>query len=144
MADSEESFQIQQTSIPVIAEELNIEKRIVETAQWEINTAINEHVVHVDEPLHHDETEVVRVPVNAYVDDFIGIRQEGDTTIVPVLEERAVIIKKWFLKEEIHLKKRSVETRLVDDVCLRVTDTQIHRVEKGTPPEKIGVCVEAD
>ncbi|PSS47606.1 DUF2382 domain-containing protein [Leclercia sp. 29361] len=38
------------------------------------------------------------------------IRQEGDVTIIPIIEERVEIIKHYVLTEEIHIiKKRSTE-----------------------------------
>ena len=38
------------------------------------------------------------------------IRQEGDVTIIPIIEERVEIIKHYVLTEEIHIiKKRSIE-----------------------------------
>lgn len=38
------------------------------------------------------------------------IRQEGDVTIIPIIEERLEIIKHYVLTEEIHIiKKRSTE-----------------------------------
>ena len=44
------------------------------------------------------------MPVGLIVDEAPLARAEGDTTIVPVIEERFVVVKQLFLKEELHIR----------------------------------------
>lgn len=61
--------------------------------------------------LEAEQVEVTRHPVGREVEAFPGIREEGDLTIIPVVEERAVVVTRLFLVEEIHIRRtRSTET----------------------------------
>ncbi len=44
------------------------------------------------------------MPVGRVVDEAPAARAEGDTTIIPVVEERLVVVKQLFLVEEIHVR----------------------------------------
>jgi uncharacterized protein (TIGR02271 family) len=47
-------------------------------------------------------------------------RQEGDTLIIPIVEEQPVIIKRYFVREEIRItKKRSVRHQEIDGTVRR-------------------------
>jgi hypothetical protein len=65
----------------------------------------------VDEPLFFEDVEIERVTVNRIVDQPVQTRQEGDTMIVPVLEEVVTIQKRLLLKEEVHIRRRRTEVR---------------------------------
>lgn len=61
--------------------------------------------------LEAERVEVSRHPVGREVEAFPDIREEGEVTIVPVVEERAVVVTRLFLVEEIHIRRtRSTET----------------------------------
>lgn len=60
----------------------------------------------VDEPLYVEDVEVERVPVNRIVDGPVETRQEGDITIIPVVEEVVSIQKRLLLKEEVRVRRR--------------------------------------
>ena len=47
---------------------------------------------------------VDRVPIGSFVNEAPAIRQEGDTIIVPVFEERLVVEKRLFLTEELRIR----------------------------------------
>lgn len=73
-----------------------------------------------------DRVEVERVPVGEEVDTAPEIRQEGDTLIVPVIEEVLVVTKRYRIVEEVHVRKvRDVETTtLTEDLRREVVDVQ--------------------
>ncbi|MCA1628121.1 MAG: YsnF/AvaK domain-containing protein, partial [Acidobacteria bacterium] len=54
----------------------------------------------VDELLLKEAVEVERVIINREVDAPVPVRYEGETMIVPVLEEMLVVEKRLVLKEE--------------------------------------------
>ena len=72
---------------------------------------------------------MVRVPVNRLVDAVPGVRTEGDVTIVPVLEERFVIVKQLYLKEELHIRHRVETTVERVPVTLRRQTATVERVD---------------
>lgn len=58
-----------------------------------------------------DRVDVERIPVNREVDQPPSTRQEGDTLIVPVVEEVLVVTKRYRIVEEVHVHKyRDVQT----------------------------------
>jgi hypothetical protein len=61
--------------------------------------------------LYTEEADVRRVPVNRIVTEVPQTRQEGEVTIVPVLEEVLVVEKRLLLKEEIHIVRRRAQVR---------------------------------
>ena len=53
-----------------------------------------------------DDCEVKRVPVRRLIDKPVEPRQEGDTWIVPLVEEVLVVEKRLLLREELHITRR--------------------------------------
>lgn len=93
------------TVIPVIEERLEIGRRQVETGAVRLRKIVHHEVFSTDELLQVETIEVERVAVGREVDGEVGVRHEGDVTIVPVLEERLVTRKQLFLVEEIRLTR---------------------------------------
>lgn len=105
--------------VPVIAEQLEVGKREVERLGVRLTKTVSERTETVEVPLIHQHIEVERVPVNRPVDAAPEVRFEGDTMIVPVLEEVLVTEKRLVLREELHIRKRQVEDRIPHRVVLR-------------------------
>jgi len=114
--------------VPVIEEVLDIERRRVEVGRVRVQKHVYERTEMVDEPLLHDEVTVTRVPVNRFIEQPIGVHQEGDTLIVPVLEEVLVVEKRLLLKEELHITRRIMERREPQEVTLRREEVTVKRV----------------
>jgi uncharacterized protein (TIGR02271 family) len=117
------------TVIPVIEEELDVQKRVVETGKVRVTKEVHERETVVDEPLFHDEVEVERVLIDRVVDAPLPVRYEDDTIIVPIMEEVLVIEKRLVLKEELHIHKRRVETHRPQQVTLRREEVRVERLE---------------
>ncbi len=107
------------TVIPVIEEQLEISKRVVETGVVRITKHVDERRQIIDEPLTRDDVEVVRVRVDRVVDQPVAVRTEGDLTIISVHEEVTLVTKQLVVTEEIHIRKKTSEFRLPIDVGLR-------------------------
>jgi uncharacterized protein (TIGR02271 family) len=114
--------------VPVIAEELVVQKRVVETGKVRITKVVKEREAVVDEPLFSEEVEVERVPIQRVVDGPVPVRYEDDTVIVSILEEVLVVEKRLLLKEELHIRKRRVETHQPQQVMLRHEEARIERL----------------
>lgn len=121
--------------IPIVEESAHIEKRVHETGQVVVYVTPHEHVQTVDVPLVEEQVEVRRVPVNRFIESPAQTRQEGDTTVVPVMEEVLVVEKKLMLREEVHVTRRRVTTHERQDVALRREDVRVLRTDAGQPPD---------
>src|SRR5271154_3020646 len=94
-----------ETVIPLLEEELSVAKRVVETARVRVSRITHDHEQIVEEMLQHEKVEVERVPVGRPVDAMPSIRQEGDVTIIPVVEEVLKVERRLVLKEEVHIRR---------------------------------------
>jgi uncharacterized protein (TIGR02271 family) len=123
--------------VPVMAEELDVQKRKVETGRVRINKVVREHEELVDEPLLREEVIIERVPINRFVEEAIPLRSEGDTIIVSLLEEVPVVEKRLVLKEELRITVRRVEAHNPISVTLRSEETTVeHIASKDSHGEK--------
>lgn len=113
--------------IPVIEEEVTIGKHVVETGKVRISKQISEREELVDVPLLREEVTVERVPVNLFVEELPPIRHEGDTMIIPVVEEQVIVQKKLMLVEELRVRKQIVETHQPQTVTLLKEEISVTR-----------------
>lgn len=58
-----------------------------------------------------------------------AITQEGDTTIIPVVEEILVVERRFLLKEEVHIRRVTTKQRHQETVVLRKQEALITRKE---------------
>ena len=115
--------------VPVVAEEVEVGKRRVETGKVRVRKTVKTTEQVVDQPLIHEQVEVERVAVNRVLDAPVGPRQEGDTLIVPLLEEVLVVEKRLMLREEIRITRRRTEHQSAQTVTLRREDATVERVD---------------
>lgn len=122
-------------TIPVIEEQLVVGKRVVETGRLRVVKTVREEEQAIDIPLLHEELSVERVAINQYVDTAPVVRQEGDTTVYPVLKEVLVIEKKLVLVEEIHITRRRTEIADTQRVMVRKEEVTVERItpDSGRP-----------
>jgi uncharacterized protein (TIGR02271 family) len=114
--------------VPVLVEELEVQKRLVETGKVRITKVVHERETIVDEPLWRDNVAVSRVPMQRVVDGPVPVREEHGTTIISVVEEVLVVEKRWMLREEIHIRKQRTETHQPQRITLRSEEVQVERV----------------
>lgn len=118
---------IKSSVIPIIEERAVIGKEIVESGKVRISKRVSEHEKIIDEPLLHEEVSVERVAVNQFVDTPPEIRHEGETMIIPVVEEQLVLKKRLFLVEEIHVRKQVVESHEPQRITLLKEEVEVNR-----------------
>ena len=121
--------------VPVIEETLDVGTQPVETGRIRLRKVVHEREVLVDPPLLREEVIVERVSVNRIVDGQVSARTEGDTLIIPVLEEVLVVEKRLLLKEEVRLTKQRVEIHMPQRVTLRREEAVIERVDREDDDE---------
>lgn len=118
--------------VPLVEERLRVRKRRVVAGRTRIHKIVRQRAETVDEPLLHEEVEVQRVPINRPIDGPLPIRQEGDTLIVPLVEEVLVVQKRLVLREELHITRRRTEVREQHEVTLRSEDVSVDRLNGAT------------
>jgi uncharacterized protein (TIGR02271 family) len=116
--------------VPVIEEELKVDKRTVESGGVRIRRVVTERERTIDEPLGREEVTVERVAIERFVEGPQQSRREGDVLIIPVVEEVLVVEKRLVLREEIRISKRWVEERRPQKVTLRRDEPIIERFGK--------------
>jgi len=119
--------------VPVVEEELRVGKRVVETGRVRVTKTVHEHEEVVDEPLMREEYDVVRVPVDEFVDGPVGPRHEGETLVVPVLEEVLVVEKRLVVREELRITRRRTEERRPQRVKLLSEEVSVERADAARP-----------
>jgi len=117
------------TRFPLHAEDLIISKRHTPGDMVRVSTITRENETFVDETLNHERVQIDRIPIDRQVDAVPPVRQEGDTTILSVVEETIVVERRLILKEEIHIRRLHVSERHQEAVILRKQEAVITRIE---------------
>lgn len=121
--------ELEKLTIPVIEEALEVRKHVVEHGV-RITKNVQEHEEIVDELAFQEEVKIDRVPVNRVVTDPVPIRHEGDTLIIPLLEEVVVVEKRLVLREELHITRRRSGRRNPQRITLRCEDVSVDSRDK--------------
>ncbi len=121
--------------IPVTAETLDVSKQKVTTGVVRVTKHVSERTERVDETGFREEVEVKRIPINRYVETPPEVQVEGDTTIIPVLEEVLVVEKRLLLKEEVRVTRKRKEVKSPQEVHLRSEDVKVEHVEADRSPK---------
>jgi len=80
-----------ETVIPLLAEEVTVSKQVVETGRVQVARVTQEREQLIDELLAHETVEIDRLPIGRQVDAMPAIREEGDTIVIPIVEEVLVV-----------------------------------------------------
>jgi uncharacterized protein (TIGR02271 family) len=121
--------------LPVIQERLSIDRRTVDTgARVRVRKVQEQRTVTVDEPRIERRVRIERVPCDRPVDGPLEPRVEGDVIVVPVLEERLVLEKRLFLKEEIRIVRDDIEHHEPQEVVLQGERVIVERQERPDGP----------
>lgn len=118
--------------IPVIEERARVDKEAVERAVVRISTSVREREEVLEEALRHEEVEIERVAIDKEVDAMPSVRQEGDVTVIPIVEERAVVTKRLVLVEELRVQRKAVQEVVQIPVTLHSTDISVERNRSPT------------
>jgi len=110
------------------AEQVVVSKRVRKTRVRVARTTRTREAV-VEENLAHEQIVVERVAIGRVVDAVPDVRQEGDVTILPVMEEIVVVERRLILKEEVHIRRVRTTERHVETVTLREQEAAVTRTE---------------
>lgn len=120
--------------IPLLAETVRVTKRRRPTGRVRVGTHTETVQAIAEVELDRYRVEVTRVPVGRVVAEAPSARTEGDTTVIPVVEERLVVVKQLVLVEELHVRHVLERETVTEAVTLRRQHAVVERLgDQGEP-----------
>lgn len=116
-------------TIPVIEEQLRVEKKSVDKGGFRIVKKVDEETIVVPLTTRSTEYSFERVAVNRYVDKQPPVRYEGNTMILSVVEEEVVVQKRLRLVEELRVTTVEKEKLGQEEVILRKERIKVDEVK---------------
>ena len=123
--------------VPLAEETVAVSKREVETGRVQVALATDTETVIAREVLRGRRVEVERVPVGRTLAEGEAapvLHEEGDTLVIPIVEETAVVVKRLVIREEVRLHFVSTERPFEQAVDVRRQHATVERVPPGTGP----------
>jgi uncharacterized protein (TIGR02271 family) len=115
--------------IELAEEQLRVSKREVERGRVVVRTRVEEREELAEAALRQEDVTVERVPIGRMIEAAPPMREEDGVLIVPVLEERLVVMTELVLKEEIRITKKSRTEIVREPVRLRSERVEIERLQ---------------
>ena len=115
-------------TIPLVEERLEVGKRTVATGTVRLTKTVQEYTEALDETLAARTFDVERIVINQPVNAPPPVRQEGNTTIYSLVEERLVLTRELVLKEEIRIIQRDIERHDTQVVTLHKEHISVERL----------------
>jgi len=123
---------VERIVVPLHAEEMIVTTRRAPVGGVRLHKRVLERQEVLDQPVFRDHANVERVTVNRMVEGTPpSVRHEGDTMIVPLLEEVLVVEKRLMVREELHVRLSRVLERDTQTVTLRREEAQVERFAPG-------------
>jgi uncharacterized protein (TIGR02271 family) len=123
-----------QMTFPVMEEEVQVSKRTVDTGRGvRLHKTVSEREQVLDQPLLREQLVVEHVPIGRVVleADPPQTHYEGDTLVVPVLEEVLVVQKQLLLKEEVRITRQQHHEVSPRTEVLRSEQVTVERFDEG-------------
>jgi stress response protein YsnF len=115
-------------TIPVLKEQLEIHKEVRPTRVVRIQKSVHSENASVLEDLAVEAVDIERIRMDMFVDAPPSVRIEGEVTVIPVLEEVAVVTKRLRLVEEIRITKRRSSVPYEETIPLRTETVAVERI----------------
>ena len=117
----------------LLAEDATVSRQVVETGRVRLAkvTRTRDHLV--DELLARTNVEVKRIPIGRLIDAMPPVKEDGDLTIVPIVEETLVVERRLMLREEVHIRRVQTTERYQQTVKLRYQTAEVTRTEANKP-----------
>lgn len=116
-----------ETVVPLLTEEVAVSKQVVETGRVQVARVTHQREQLIDELLARETVEIERAPIGQHVEAMPAVREEGDTIVVPIVEEVVVIERRMFLKEEVRIRRLRSTERHQESVTLRHQEAVVTR-----------------
>ncbi len=111
--------------IPIVEERVRFDKAVRQGRTVTVRTRPVAETVTLSEPVMRESVSVERVPIGRVVTEIPPVREEGDLTVIPVVEEQVRVVVEQVLVEEIHLRRTREETVEEFEVERRRTEVEI-------------------
>lgn len=126
------------------AEQVEIGRHRRETGHVTVSTVTRTHDHLVDELLASERVDVEHVAIDRMVDEMPAVREEGDTIIIPVVEEVVVVERRLMLRKEVRITRvRSVHHHH-EVVQLRSQEAVVSRIAVNAPSDNVRVTSKED
>ena len=122
-----------ETVLPLLAEELAVSKQVVETGRVRVARVTRRREQLINELLARETAEIERTPIGRQVDAMPAVREEGDSIVVPIVEEVLVVERRLFLKEEVRIRRVRSTERHQETVTLRHHEAVVTRLAVEAP-----------
>jgi uncharacterized protein (TIGR02271 family) len=114
-------------AIPLVEERVSITKREVESGRVRVHVSVEEREETVTQQVSRDDVEVEHIAKNQRISEMPSVRLEGNTTIVPVVEEMLVVEKVLVLVEEVHIRRRVTSETVEIPVTVKTERARVER-----------------
>ncbi len=111
--------------IPIVEEQLHVAKRRVDRERVRVRTAVDTRDVLVNDTLDVEALEIERRPVDRAVEAAPAPREEADTLVISIVEER--LVKQLFVVEEIVVRRVHTAEPITATVPLRRMRATVER-----------------
>ena len=118
---------IDEMRVPLVEEQLSIQRKQVETDRVRVRTVVETEDVLVEGLLQVGRLDVTRVAVDREVSEAPEPYRDGDVLVIPIVEERLVVEKRLFVVEELRMASSSQEEAISVPVSLRRTRAIVER-----------------
>ena len=128
------------TVIPVVHETAVVTKRVVERGRVKVAKTVSEREEIIPIPIVQDEIEIEHVARDVVLKKPAKVRRDGDTIVIPVMEEIVVTEKRLILKEEIFIRRKKVTIPTEERVTLRRESVTVEDDREKTRRGRSIVC----
>jgi stress response protein YsnF len=118
--------------VPIVEEEAKVRTREREGDTVRISRKDASHEETLRIPITHEEVDVQRVKVGARVDGPIEPWRDGETLVIPVMEQVPVVTMQWVVREEIRVTRHARREEREQTVRLRRQEAVVERNPAGT------------
>jgi uncharacterized protein (TIGR02271 family) len=118
--------------LTLLAEELSVGKESVETGRLRVSKQTHTREVAVDESLLRESAEIETIPIGRRIFEMPSVRHEGETIVVPIVEEILHTERRLILKEEVRITRRKTTEQIHNRVTLRYQEAVVTRVQNAS------------
>jgi len=119
--------------LPIVQEVASVHKQWIDQGGYRLSKRVETLQETIDEVLRRADVRIERVPIGRMLEDGVvpDVRHEGNTFVLPVVEEILVTEKRLVLREEVRVTRVETTTRSPQQVSLRREDILIERLGEG-------------
>jgi stress response protein YsnF len=130
--------------VPLYTEEISVSTRKLTTGRIRVSTRTREHEQVVDQVLTNEHVTVEHVPVGKIVTEMPQMRRDGETLIVPIVDEVLVVQRQLILKEEVRIRRERKTERHQERVKVRKQEAVITRLAADEQETQTGSVTGVD